>query len=113
MQYLKSIFRTLFPSFAKLIKACIEFKRIYALSPFRRLVIFDVGANDGNNFIDLSRLPWIDVHAFEPTPELTEIILRKSQGRPNYFVNEVAISDVEGELTFNVAVLGDWGCSSL
>ena len=58
-------------------------------------------------------MPWIDVHAFEPTPELIEIILEKAIGRPNYILNEVAVSDSEGQIVFNVAGQSDWGCSSI
>jgi FkbM family methyltransferase len=110
---IKGVIKKLIPNQVKLIKACLDFKLKYGLNPLKRLVIFDVGANNGGNFIELTRLPWIEVHAFEPTPELIEIILEKAQGRPNYILNEVAVSDFEGQIEFNVAGQGDWGCSSI
>lgn len=110
---IKKVINILFPNQVRLFRACIVFKRTYGLNPLNRLVIFDVGANSGDNFIELTRLPWIEVHAFEPTPELITIILERSNGRSNYILNQVAISDFEGQVEFNVAGQGDWGCSSL
>jgi FkbM family methyltransferase len=110
---IKKIINAFFPNEVQLLRSCLVFKRTYGLNPLKKIVIFDVGANSGDNFIELTRLPWIEVHAFEPTPELVKIIHEKSNGRSNYILNEVAISDFEGELEFNVAGQGDWGCSSL
>jgi FkbM family methyltransferase len=111
--HVKKVINKFLPNQLGLIRACLVFKRTYGLNPLKRLVIFDVGANNGDNFIELTRLPWIEVHAFEPTPELIRIILERSSGRSNYILNEVAISDFEGQVVFNVAGQGDWGCSSL
>jgi len=94
-------------------KALFAFKEMYGINPLRRIVIFDVGANDGGNFLDIVKLPWVTVHAFEPTPDLIQVIQKRVLGRSNYILNEVAISDEDGMTNFNVAGQGDWGCSSI
>jgi FkbM family methyltransferase len=77
-------------------------------------IVFDIGANDGSSFIDEAKEnPNTLVFAFEPTPELIDIIKSKTKDLPNYVLVEKAVSNFNGKSTFNVAGKGDWGCSSL
>lgn len=73
--------------------------------------IFDVGANDGESTLKMAEGNLI--YAFEPTPELCEIIEKKITNFPKYHLIPVAVSNYEGKATFNVAGQKDWGCSSL
>lgn len=75
-------------------------------------VIFDVGANDGRTFISEAR-DGASVYLFEPTPFLVEQIKGWIADFPSMCLNEVAISESDGETTFNIAGQNDWGCSSL
>ena len=78
------------------------------------LTFFDVGANNGSWGIDaLDRYPGSKCYAFEPTPELVEIIKKKVGSREDYVLEEVAVSDTPGTAKFNVSGQADWGCSSL
>jgi FkbM family methyltransferase len=78
-------------------------------------VLFDVGANWGTDSLPQTEsnfhyLTW----AFEPTPELYDHLVAKSQPfRNRYTVEKIALSDVNGVATFNVAAHQDWGTSSL
>lgn len=77
-------------------------------------VFFDVGANNGDSFIGLAKSdPSIQVYAFEPTPEMYQLIEKKTVGLSNYCLIKKAVSDFEGTAKFNVAGQADWGCSSL
>lgn len=75
-------------------------------------IIFDVGANDGNSCYHYTNDPSNIVYAFEPTPYLLQTHLYHKQ-RENYKVIPYAISDFDGETTFNIAGQSDWGCSSI
>ncbi len=77
-------------------------------------IVFDVGANNGSEFIELAKNNNDTfVYAFEPTPEMCEIIKTKAAGLNNYRLIEKAVSNYEGKATFHVAGQNDWGCSSL
>jgi FkbM family methyltransferase len=76
-------------------------------------IIFDVGANNGNSCIHFAHDPNNTVYAFEPTPELVEIIKSKTSHLPNYKLFQCAVSNYMGKSIFNVAANEDWGCSSL
>jgi FkbM family methyltransferase len=76
-------------------------------------IYFDVGANDGSTFLNQGLPPSAQVYAFEPTPHLINIIKEKSEFMPNYHLTEAAVSDYNGEATFNICGVEDWGCSSL
>lgn len=76
------------------------------------MIIFDVGANDGNSCFHYSHNSSNIVYAFEPTPRLINDCLNPKR-RNNYIVVPYAISDFDGESTFNIAGQADWGCSSL
>lgn len=75
-------------------------------------VIFDVGANFGNTFIDQAR-QGNHVYAFEPTPHLISEIKKWSCDIPTYHLIEFAVSEIEGIMKFNISGHADWGCSSL
>lgn len=75
-------------------------------------IIFDVGANDGNSCYHYSHDTSTIVYAFEPTPRLLKDCLYPKQ-KENYIVVPYAISDFDGETTFNIAGQADWGCSSI
>lgn len=75
-------------------------------------VIFDVGANFGQTFIDHARHGY-HVYAFEPTPYLISEIKKWSCDIPTYHLIEYAVSETEGIMKFNIAGQSDWGCSSL
>ena len=110
---MKKFIKKIFPGLAVFRSSILEVQRKYNISILRPLIIFDVGANNGDNFVDITRFPWVKVHAFEPTPDLVKIIKSRIKNRRNYFVNEYAISDKEEVVNFNIAGQGDWGCSSL
>jgi FkbM family methyltransferase len=77
-------------------------------------VVFDVGANNGSSSVPLAiENPNYLVFAFEPTPEMIDVILSKIVGLDNYVIVPKAVSDYNGIAEFNVAGNWDWGCSSL
>jgi len=76
-------------------------------------IFFDVGANYGTDSLPWLVDPEIIVYAFEPTPQLCEHIKAQVNGNPNYILTQKAVSDFNGNATFNIAGQGDWGCSSL
>ena len=77
-------------------------------------VVFDVGANNGSSSVPLAIAnPNYLVFAFEPTPEMIDVILSKVVGLDNYVIVPKAVSDYNGIAEFNVAGNWDWGCSSL
>jgi FkbM family methyltransferase len=77
-------------------------------------VVFDVGANNGSSSVPLAiENPTYLVFAFEPTPEMIEVIKSKIVGLENYVIVPKAVSDYNGTAEFNVAGNWDWGCSSL
>ena len=67
-----------------------------------KTIIFDVGANDGNSCYHYSQDLSTVVYAFEPTPRLLSDCLYPKQ-KENYIVVPYAISDFDGETTFNIA----------
>lgn len=75
-------------------------------------VIFDVGANFGQTFIEHAR-QGNHVYAFEPTPYLISEIKKWSNDIPTYHLIESAVSEINGSIKFNIAGQADWGCSSL
>lgn len=77
-------------------------------------VIFDVGANNGMEFLEQARRG-DTIYAFEPTPELANHIrdMIEREHFSTYHFIEKAVSDVAGKAKFNVTKWGDWGCSSL
>lgn len=77
-------------------------------------IFFDIGANNGTTSIPVAQQqPNTDVYAFEPTPEMIQIIKEKSKELSNYNLIPKAVSDYNGSAIFNVAGNSDWGCSSL
>jgi FkbM family methyltransferase len=77
-------------------------------------IIFDVGANNGSDSIDLAKSDNNTiVYAFEPTPYLINILKEITKDLDNYNIIEKAVSNYNGKSEFNVAGQADWGCSSL
>lgn len=77
-------------------------------------IVFDVGANNGSSSVPLAIAnPTYLIFAFEPTPEMIEVIQSKIVGLENYVIVPKAVSDYNGTAEFNVAGNWDWGCSSL
>jgi FkbM family methyltransferase len=75
-------------------------------------IYFDVGANDGTS-TEKHVYQGHTVLAFEPNPEMYDILKGKSSLYLNWIVFPVAISDYEGTAEFNVCTTHDRGCSSL
>jgi FkbM family methyltransferase len=110
MRILKKIFR---PVYYRLIFA-YKFYKIWGVNILKPLVIFDVGANNGDNFIEAASLFfWVKVYAFEPTPQLINQIKIKTDKISNYKLIPFAVDLESGIKKFNVSGKGDWGCSSL
>ena len=79
-------------------------------------VFLDVGANDGETYqAYLLRYPDAEVYAFEPIPELCARLRSQAvrQGNDRVHVIQSAVSNFNGEATFNVSRHADWGTSSL
>lgn len=96
-----------------LLKVLVNVREL-GISPFKPLVIFDVGANNGSSFEVLPKvLPWVKIHAFEPTPHLIDIIQQKMGRTRNYHLIPKAVGSNPGTAQFNIAGQSDWGCSSL
>jgi len=78
------------------------------------MIIFDVGANTGQDSQHYALDQANTVYAFEPTPQLLhEYLYPFTKKHPNYIVIPKAITDYDGTITFNVAGQHDWGCSSI
>jgi FkbM family methyltransferase len=75
-------------------------------------VIFDIGANMGTSCFHFLDDVSNTVYAFEPTPYLLENFLYPRQSE-RYKVVPYAVSNFNGEATFNISGQYDWGCSSL
>jgi FkbM family methyltransferase len=94
----------------------MEYARIFLRidNPIREneMIYFDIGANDGSSI--LPRIQDSDiVYAFEPTPQMADIIREKTRHLNNYHLYQVAVSDFDGTAEFNISGYEDWGCSSL
>lgn len=77
-------------------------------------VFFDIGANNGSWSSNIARQnPGFKVYAFEPTPQMCQIIKSSTAGLNNYRLIEKAVSDFNGSSEFKIAGQADWGCSSL
>jgi FkbM family methyltransferase len=64
-------------------------------------VIFDVGANRGDTVATYKKLlPNATIYAFEPTPELIDILTKRFFGCPDITIVPEALSDTEGMITF-------------
>lgn len=79
-------------------------------------VILDVGSNNGDFSFDVAtKNPEITVYAFEPNPDMVQVIEDgiQQRGLNNVVVVQAAVSDYNGESKFYLDDLGDKGCSSL
>jgi len=78
------------------------------------MIVFDIGANVGQDSKHYALDPLNIVYAFEPTPQLLQDHLIPFQKEyPNYLVIPKAITDYDGTIKFNIAGQHDWGCSSI
>lgn len=78
------------------------------------MIIFDVGANNGDSCVDFCKQFENTVYAFEPTPHLvTHALMPKSLVYKNFIVIPKAVGKEDGKTTFNIAGHHNWGCSSL
>lgn len=79
------------------------------------MILFDVGANWGQDSLERTRNDHkITTYAFEPTPILFQHLTARSLDfSDRYLVYDLALSDVDGTASFNVAAHHDWGTSSL
>ena len=57
-------------------------------------VVFDVGARDDDEYLKLR--PDITLHAFEPNPDFFKELQDKIGNRPNIYLNNFGLGDVEG-----------------
>lgn len=78
-----------------------------------KYVLFDVGANAGQDSLERTKTnPNVECWAFEPTPELLVQLASESESfKDRYHIFDCAISDFNGQATFNVA--DNLGCNSL
>lgn len=77
-------------------------------------IIFDVGANDCRNFIQMVKDDaYTHLYAFEPTPKFCDYARLNYFHLSNFFYIPLAVGDVEGLTDFKIAGQADWGCSSL
>ena len=77
--------------------------KINLLNTFEIPIIFDVGAYVGQTAEQyLATFPKAIIHAFEPTEASFAQLKGKFKDNPAIICNKLAISDHDGELTFNV-----------
>jgi FkbM family methyltransferase len=77
-------------------------------------IIIEVGVNDGREIPKLlERFPDCSYYGFEPLIELYSKLIFTYSDNPRVNLFPIAISNYNGFSKFNVAALGDWGCSSL
>jgi FkbM family methyltransferase len=76
-------------------------------------IIIEVGANIGTDTQNFANNPDNLVLAFEPTPQLFQLLKEKFKSYNNVKVFPYAIDIEEGSAVFNIAGTSDWGCSSL
>lgn len=62
-------------------------------------VVFDVGSRDDSDYVDIK--PDIELHAFEPNYEFFAALKDKLGDRPNTYLNNFGLGDVEGEFLYN------------
>lgn len=78
------------------------------------MIIFDVGANNGDSCIDYCKDANNVVYAFEPTPHLIDHALKpKASVYKNFIIIPKAIGKECKNVTFNLAGHHNWGCSSI
>ena len=65
-------------------------------------VVFDVGVRIDNEYIKLR--PSVELHAFEPNPEFFKELQSKIGDRPNTYLNNFGLGDVEGMFGYDDGV---------
>jgi len=77
-------------------------------------IFFDVGANNGSSSIYKAEENInLIVYAFEPVPELIQILKDNTKHLDNYIIIPKAVSDYNGNSSFNIRGIDDWGQGSL
>jgi FkbM family methyltransferase len=72
-----------------------------------RAIIFDVGANRGQTTARYRALfPAATIHAFEPVREFFQTCLKNTVGDDRVIMNNIALSDTEGEVMFHETIGG-------
>lgn len=75
----------------------------HLLSPEGAKVILDVGANIGAvSQIYARRFPGAQIHALEASPSTFALLQQNFQGHPRVHTHYFAVSDRDGEISFNV-----------
>jgi len=64
-------------------------------------VFYDIGANHGF-YTYLASEICKETHAFEPTPSLAKELRENLKNSPNVYVNQIAVSDKNGEVILNL-----------
>ncbi|MEJ7820859.1 MAG: FkbM family methyltransferase, partial [Chitinophagaceae bacterium] len=75
-------------------------KKIYGDA---NIIVYDIGGNKGTTIQSfLQTFPNSTIHAFEPYLPLFKILKEQFDTDKNVFINQQAISNMEGEVIFNV-----------
>lgn len=76
-------------------------------------VIFEIGANQGQDTEKFLEDPNIELYCFEPVPKLAYDLYQRFGKNPNFFLINSAVDCQNNFRRFNISMGGDWGCSSL
>lgn len=76
-------------------------------------IVFEVGANQGQDTERFLSDPNNEVYCFEPVPDLAHFLWQKFGDNPRFHLSTCAVDLENGWKPFNISKLGDWGCSSL
>ncbi|MCX6312960.1 MAG: FkbM family methyltransferase [Bacteroidetes bacterium] len=98
--YLKDVYFT--PPFEHLYRAA-KFAKRSGISKNTKSIIIDAGSYDGLSCLFFSsQFPNASIKAFEPNPEILELINKNITKKPNIELFPVALSNVTGESTFHI-----------
>lgn len=76
-------------------------------------IIFEVGANQGQDTEQFLADPNNEVYSFEPVPDLAHYLWQRFGDNPRFHLSTCAVDIENGWKPFNISKNGDWGCSSL
>lgn len=89
-------------SFANIVIPIDKLKNVLTLN-IEQKIFFDIGANEGNSSVHLAKNQNHNIfYAFEPVPEMCEIIKEKIKNIKNYKLIQKAVSNFNGISKFNV-----------
>ena len=74
-------------------------------------VIFDVGARDDTNYLEL--WPEAEHHLFEPNPEFFEVLSEKVKDKPNVFANNFGLGDKKEDRGYHKYLQGFSGSGAV